>query len=136
MAPMSSAETIRAALAPHAATLPGIARSSIRHGLGHGAPEAIAFCDYRAPLREKLASFVTLRQGSDLRGCVGTTYAVRPLADDLAHNAFLSAFKDTRFLPLAASEFTTTTIEVSVLSSPEPVQFTDQDDLATRLVPG
>ena len=136
MAPMSSVETIRAALAPHAATLPGIARSSIRHGLGHGAPEAIALRDYPAPLREKLASFVTLRQGSDLRGCVGTIYAERPLAEDLARNAFLSAFKDTRFLPLAASEFAATAIEVSVLSPPEPVQFTDQDDLAARLVSG
>ncbi len=135
MAPMSSVETIRAALTPHAATLPGIARSSIRHGLSHGAPEAIAHCDYPAPLREKLASFVTLRQGGDLRGCVGTTYAIRPLAEDLAHNAFLSAFKDPRFVPLAASEFAATAIEVSVLSSPEPIQFTDQDDLAERLVP-
>ncbi len=69
MAPLSSVETIRAALASHVATLPGIARSSIRHGLGHGAPEAMALCDYPTPLREKLASFVTLRQGSDLRGC-------------------------------------------------------------------
>ncbi len=50
--------------------------------------------------------------------------------------AFLSAFKDPRFLPLAASEFAATAIEVSVLSPPEPVRFTDQDDLAARLVPG
>ncbi len=113
MAPMLSVETIRAALA-----LSGIARSSIRHGLSHGAPEALALCDYPAPLREKLASFVTLRQGGgDLRGCVGTTYAIRPLAEDLAHNAFLSAFKDPRFVPLAASEFAATAIEVRTFRS-------------------
>ncbi len=112
MAPLSSVETIRAALA-----LSGIARSSIRHGLSHGAPEALALCDYPAPLREKLASFVTLRQGSDLRGCVGTTYAAHPLAEDLTRNAFLSAFKDPRFLPLAASEFAATAIEVRTFRS-------------------
>jgi hypothetical protein len=50
MAPLSSAETIRAALAPHAATLPGIARCSIRHGPGHGAPEAIALGEKLAPV--------------------------------------------------------------------------------------
>jgi AmmeMemoRadiSam system protein A len=133
---MLSVENIRAGLAPHAATLSDIARGSICHGLDHGTPTAIAHNEYPAPLRETMASFVTLRLGSDLRGCVGTIYAVRPLVKDLARNAFLSAFRDPRFKPLAASEIGATMIEVSVLSPPEPVIYTDQDDLMAQLAPG
>ena len=108
---MWSVETIRAGLAPYATTLHEIARASIRHGIGHGAPAKITLGDYPALLRETLACFVTLRHGNKLRGCVGTAYATRPLAEDLTHNAFLAAFHDTRFDPLAASEFTDTAID-------------------------
>jgi AmmeMemoRadiSam system protein A len=133
---MSSVETLRTALTPHIEALHGLARESIRHGLGACAPPDVRLTDHPAPFRDRLASFVTLRLDDDLRGCVGTAYAQRPLAEDLTRNAFLAAFHDTRFLPLGAAEFTATTIEISILSSPETLAFADERDLATRLVPG
>lgn len=136
MAPMSSVETLRAALMPHSGALHGLARESIRHGLGAGAPPNVRLHDHPGPFRDQQASFVTLRQEGDLRGCVGTAYANRPLAEDVTHNAFHAAFHDPRFVALDASEFAVTTIEISVLSAPEPVPFADERDLAMRLVPG
>ena len=133
---MSSAETLRAALAPHAAALHRIARGSIRHGLGHGALAPVRLGDCPAPLGERLASFVTLRQGDALRGCVGSAEAERPLAEDVARSAFLAAFRDSRFRPLAAAELAMTAIEISVLTPFRPLAFTDEDDLAAQLVPG
>ena len=80
MVPISSVDTIRMALAPQAATMHAIARASIRQGFGHGAPTRASLRDYSSTLRETMASFVTLRQGEDLRGCVGTARAVHLLA--------------------------------------------------------
>lgn len=136
MAPMSSVETLRAALAPHAAVLHRIAGSSIRHGLDHGAPAPVRLGDYPAPLGQRLASFVTLRQGGALRGCVGSAEAELPLAEDVARSAFMAAFRDYRFRTLKAAELAVTAIEISVLTPFQPLEFADEDDLAARLVPG
>jgi AmmeMemoRadiSam system protein A len=133
---MSSVDTIRTALAPHETTVHAIARTSIHQGFGHGAPPWISPRDYSSTLQETMASFVTLRQGDDLRGCVGTAYAVHPLAEDVSRNAFFAAFSDLRFSPLSVSEFDSISIEVSVLSPPQPLSFDDEEDLADRLVPG
>lgn len=133
---MSSVDTIQTVLAPHAPTVYAIARASIRQGFGRGAPPRISPHDYSPTLRETMASFVTLRQGDDLRGCVGTPYAVHPLAEDISRNAFFAAFGDSRFPPLSVSEFDMISIEVSVLSQPQPLSFDDEDDLADSLVPG
>lgn len=67
------------------------------------------------------AAFVTLRIAGDLRGCIGTLEAFRPLGEDVRINAINAAFRDPRFEPLSAREFDLVCIEVSVLSTPEPV---------------
>ena len=51
------------------------------------------------------ATFVTLRRGGELRGCVGTLAAERPLADDVRVHALAAAFRDPRFEPLQVEEF-------------------------------
>lgn len=136
MAHMWSVDDLRAALMPHGEVLHGLARASIRHALGAAAPPDVRLQDYPEPVRGPHASFVTLRQEGELRGCVGTVFAIRPLAEDVTHNAFRAAFHDPRFAPLDASEFAATAIGISILSTPEPMPFADERDLATRLVPG
>jgi hypothetical protein len=123
-------------LAPHAADMIAVARSSIRYGLASRTPRPVSLADFSPALGEPMASFVTLRIGRDLRGCVGTAFACRPLVEDLSHNAFMAAFQDPRFPPLAAAEFDATGVEVSVLGPPAPFPFEDEDDLLTKLVPG
>lgn len=82
------------------------------------------------------ATFVTLTMNGRLRGCIGSLKAHRPLASDVAENAFSAAFHDPRFTPLAREECAQTRVEVSLLDDPEPVEFIDEADAIARLRPG
>jgi hypothetical protein len=87
-------------------------------------------------LARPAATFVTLTQYGDLRGCIGTLEAYRPLGADVRANAVAAAFRDPRFLPLAVDEFETTAVEVSVLSHSEPIRVVDEAGLRSELRPG
>jgi AmmeMemoRadiSam system protein A len=82
------------------------------------------------------AAFVTLTQAGDLRGCIGSLEAWRPLGEDVRSNAVAAATRDPRFAPLRPEELAWTRFEVSVLSTPEPVEFTGRADLLRQLRPG
>jgi len=84
-------------------------------------------------LDEPGATFVTLHRHGELRGCIGSLEAERPLRDDVAANARAAALRDPRFPPLAEDELEGLTIEVSLLSTPEPLTFRDEDDLVRQL---
>lgn len=87
-------------------------------------------------LAEPGATFVTLTQAGQLRGCIGSLEAYRPLAADIAENAVAAAFHDPRFSPLSAEEFARTNVEVSLLTPAEPITFSDEADALSRLRPG
>jgi len=89
-----------------------------------------------AELKEKRATFVTLKMGGRLRGCIGMLEACRPLAEDVASNAVAAAFEDPRFSPVTREEFQTLEISVSVLSPPEEIFFDSEEDLLDRIRPG
>ena len=109
----------------------GIARSAIGDELGLDAPSP---WDHAA-LTPLGATFVTLKQGSELRGCIGSLEPRRPLGVDVRENAIAAAFRDPRFPPLRAREFGTTSIEVSLLMRDEPVAACSEEELITRLRP-
>ena len=113
-----------------------IAKSSIQHGFQTGKALKINLADYPAELTERRATFVTLHKHHQLRGCIGMLEAVRPLAEDIAENAFLAAFRDPRFPPLAEDEFGDLDIHLSILTPAEPVAFTSEQDLIAQLQPG
>jgi AmmeMemoRadiSam system protein A len=73
-------------------------------------------------LFEHGAAFVTLheRDGA-VRGCVGTTVAVRPLVEVVREMARAAALRDPRFPPVLPDEVQELEIEISVLGLPEPV---------------
>lgn len=89
-------------------------------------------------LGEERACFVTLRMRSDglLRGCTGTLVARRPLAVEVAEMTIQTAFYDPRFHPVQAYEVPDIHIEISILTPPQPVEFSDPDDLLNKLRPG
>jgi AmmeMemoRadiSam system protein B/AmmeMemoRadiSam system protein A len=87
-------------------------------------------------LRQAGATFVTLKKNGQLRGCIGSLQAARPLADDVAQNALGAAFRDPRFPALAAEEWPQCRLEVSLLSAPKPLRFADEDDLVSQVRPG
>ena len=108
-----------------------IARITIGQALGRQAT-----ADEAAPwLHELGACFVTLKMNGDLRGCIGSLKAQRPLLADLKANALAAAFHDPRFEPLTDGEFDNTRIEVSLLSAIEPICFVSEQDALNQLRP-
>ncbi len=87
-------------------------------------------------LHTTAASFVTLMQQSQLRGCIGSLQAHRALIADVRANAVAAAFRDPRFKPLAKHEFDAIRVEVSVLSVVAGVSFRDEDDALAQVRPG
>jgi MEMO1 family protein len=79
------------------------------------------------------ATFVTLRRRGQLRGCIGSLEADRPLHQDVAHNAREAALRDPRFDPLTVDELDGLTVEVSLLSPPEPITFGSEGDVVRQL---
>ncbi len=85
---------------------------------------------------EKFGTFVTIHLDGRLRGCIGSLEPERPLKDDVRANALNAAFKDPRFEPLTEPEFFKIRIEVSILSRPQTLSFSDGRDLVKKLRPG
>lgn len=127
---------VRAMLGHHGQALLDITADSIAHGLAHDRPAPVALDSVADDLRENGAAFVTLKRAGRLRGCIGTAEAHRPLAADVAENAYRSAFKDPRFPRLTNEECAGLDLSVSVLTNPEPMTFCDQADLLAQLRPG
>lgn len=86
-------------------------------------------------LQEPGSTFVTLTSKGELRGCVGSLTAHKPLAEDVAFNARAAAFQDSRFSPLTRFEFPHIEIEVSLLSAPETIPFDSELHLLQQLRP-
>ena len=104
--------------------LVALARGAIHGSFDRGAPLPGSS---NTALHGPGASFVTLKQRGQLRGCIGSLVAHRPLHEDVATNAVSAAFRDPRFPPLVPRELALTMLEVSVLSAPEPLPFASED---------
>jgi AmmeMemoRadiSam system protein B/AmmeMemoRadiSam system protein A len=119
----------------HGRTLLTLARNGIASALGvrdssAGGPALEPW------LQEHRATFVTLKQAGELRGCIGSLHARRPLGTDVDANARAAALSDPRFAPLAAQDLGGIEVEVSVLSSPKRVLFADHQELVAQLRAG
>ncbi|MHB8351692.1 MAG: TIGR00296 family protein [Thermoplasmata archaeon] len=83
------------------------------------APEEPLSAAFRVPR----GVFVTLRThpGERLRGCIGFPLPVFPLGRAIRLAAAAAAREDPRFPPVSARELNRLTVEVSVLTVPEPL---------------
>ncbi len=118
----------------HKQQLLQVAGESIRKGLC-GETLAVRATDYPELLRVTRATFVTLHVEDSLRGCIGTLEARRMLVEDVARNAWSAAFRDPRFPALTWAEYERLEIHISILSRPEPMQFSSEQDLLAQLRP-
>ncbi|MEA2079484.1 MAG: AmmeMemoRadiSam system protein A, partial [Pseudomonadota bacterium] len=125
---MSFSEALRTALLD-------TAWQSIGHGLAKGSPLKLEPDQFETPLSEPGASFVTLHLGEELRGCIGSLEAHRPLICDVGENAFSAAFRDPRFPPLKDAELESLSLDISVLSRAERIAFDSEQDLLKRIRP-
>lgn len=109
-----------------------LARAAIARELGR----TLAADDTAPWLRAAGACFVTLTQRGELRGCIGTLEAHRPLLNDVRANALAAAFHDPRFAPLSARELEFTDVEVSLLSPLQALSFSCEAEALAQLRPG
>jgi AmmeMemoRadiSam system protein A len=116
--------------------LRAIALSSIRHGLEEGRALEPDLAVLPESLRQPGATFVTLQLRGRLRGCVGSFEASRPLAEDVASNAFSAAFMDLRFPALSAGELPELEFHISLLTPLEAMGVENREDLLEQLRPG
>jgi AmmeMemoRadiSam system protein A len=113
----------------------GLARRSLEEAFQPGAGH-LWFPSTEGWLADPGATFVTLFGSAGLRGCVGSVIPNRPLAEDVWENARAAAFRDGRFVPLTAPELPAIRIEVSELSSLEPVPCESREEACEALRPG
>lgn len=111
-----------------------IARAAISRAL-HVSCAPAAVDENIAWLSQPGATFVTLTQWDELRGCIGSLQACDPLIEDVSNNAVSAALYDPRFIPLAADELDTVNLEVSLLSELQSLDFTSEADALAQLRP-
>jgi AmmeMemoRadiSam system protein A len=112
------------------------ARKTIRQALSGEKPQKGDDADLPPVFNERRGTFVTLTIGGNLRGCIGHIIPQESLIDGIRVNAINAAFKDPRFRPLDREEWQRVKVEISILTDPKPVSYSDADDLLRKLRPG
>lgn len=112
-----------------------IARAAISRALKARNP-SLAIDQSADWLNQPGATFITLTYHGELRGCIGSLLACDPLIEDVSNNAISAALRDTRFPPLTIAELDEISVEVSLLSELQPINFTDETDALSKLRPG
>lgn len=120
----------------HREQLLDVAARAIAEGISLGLAWQPEPLEHEPVLRRPGACFVTLSRDGELRGCRGMLEPVRPLCQDVAHNAYLTAFDDPRFPPVTVEELSSLYLEVSVLSPLELLPVTNERELLACLRPG
>lgn len=126
---------VAALLERHGSTLLALAAASIRYPLS-GRTLAVQPADVAAELGAPGASFVTLTRGGELRGCLGSQRAWRPLVTDVIENAAAAASSDPRFPRLTAEELPGLGLSLSLLTPDVPVAAATEAELLQALRPG
>ena len=117
-------------------TLLQLARQALEAGVKRKALPPIDPAVLTPTLQAEGASFVTLTVDGDLRGCIGALQPYQSLAEDVREHAVAAALEDYRFPQVQEDELEKIQIEVSRLTTPAPLDYSDADDLLGRLRPG
>lgn len=114
-----------------------LARQSIREKLD---PKKDEHPSLKEQFGENITSgkrgvFVSLHKHGSLRGCIGNIEPVKPVLEGIVENAKHAAFNDSRFQPLSQSELDETKIEVSILTLPQKINYSNSQDLLEKIRP-
>lgn len=105
----------------HRSRLLTIAREAIAAVLGGGKLD-VNPADFDEVLRRPAGAFVSLHtKDGDLRGCIGSIYAMAPLCQAVASSAVNAAVRDPRFYPVTGEELENLDIEISVMGPIEQI---------------
>ena len=117
-------------------TLLRLARQTLEEELGQQPTDPVAPDLLRDPdLRRHQGIFVTLSKEGMLRGCIGSLLGVESIVDGVRRHAVNAALHDHRFSMLSRDELPEVRIEISVLTPPENLAYTDGNDLIRQLRP-
>jgi AmmeMemoRadiSam system protein A len=116
-------------------TLLRLAREAMQQAVAGRTMPALNLESLTASLTADGASFITLTIDGDLRGCIGALEPYQPLAEDVREHAVAAALEDPRFPPVSREEVDRIRIEISRLTLPKSVEYTDAEDLLSRLRP-
>ena len=99
-----------------------LARATLAVAVEHGDPAMLERA-VASPDADDLhaAVFVTLTEGEDLRGCIGTLDPTRSLREAVVSATLGAAIGDPRFLPVTAAELPAIEVGISVLGAPAPL---------------
>lgn len=106
-----------------------LSRRALKHIFDTGEELEVAAEEVRKELRVEAATFVTLTLNGDLRGCIGKLKPVQMLYIDVIENTYSAAFNDYRFRELKEDELDNIKIEISILSEPEVLKYSDSKEL-------
>lgn len=107
-----------------------LARASVEHyvrtrqrlPMPDGLPEEM--------LDRQAGVFVSLHEGGDLRGCIGTIAPVQScIAEEIISNGISACSQDPRFSSVQPCELNTISYSVDVLEPPEPISSPDELDV-------
>jgi len=111
-----------------------IAKASISHGFLHGAPSLIDPTTMHPDLLIKSRTFVSLKHGTEFRGCIGNIDNV-PLFLSVSQNAFKAAFKDGRYPPLTNYWAKKYSVQIYHLHEVVEYEGISLEDLFTKIEP-
>jgi AmmeMemoRadiSam system protein A len=119
-------------------TLLDLARSAVTAAANRQQATRVEAGGLSPALCEPAACFVTLkrRETGDLRGCTGVLYPRLSLAEEVSRTAWQSACRDPRFPPVTPAEVPGLSIEISILTPPQPITPPTPSDLPAMLQPG
>ena len=115
--------------------LVALARRTIERALSDQQDSEKPDVDLPSIYDEKRGTFVTLTIGGNLRGCIGHIIPQESLIAGIKINAINAAFRDPRFRRLTKGEFEKIHVEISILTEPKPLSYSDGDDLLKKLRP-
>lgn len=118
------------------AILLALARRTIEKAVEGKSLPTIKLADYSPALQAKGASFVTLHEHGELRGCIGALEPYQPLVQDVCEHAAAAALEDYRFPPVRPAEVPHLHIEISRLTVPADLEYTSPQELLDKLHPG
>ena len=113
-----------------------VARKTIENRLFNRKDQSQSDADVSPKYSKRRGTFVTLTIEGNLRGCIGHIIPQESLIEGVRVNAINAAFRDPRFRPLSKKEWEKIKIEVSILTDPKPLEYSDADDLLNKLRPG
>jgi AmmeMemoRadiSam system protein A len=116
-------------------TLLRLAREALQQGVAGQTMPVLNLQNLPPALRATGASFITLTIGGELRGCIGALEPYQPLAEDVREHAVAAALEDPRFPPVSREEVDRIQIEISRLTLPQSLEYTDAEDLLSKLHP-